>query len=154
MNRWLSSAAVTLAAVAMIGIAQPAAAAPPDSVGGSFEVAGICPFTVLVEIEGKAKTIERPDGSFIVTSPGLVATVTNTSTDASENWSISGSFHQSTLPNGDTFTKMTGRNLVTDPVAGFALISGDFSFTASPDGSIVVPLNGTGRIVDVCEALG
>ena len=77
MNRWLSSAAVTLAAVAMIGVAQPAAAAPPDSVGGSFEVAGICPFTVLVEIEGKAKTIERPDGSFILTSPGLVATVTD-----------------------------------------------------------------------------
>ena len=68
MNRWLSSAAVTLAAVAMIGVAHPAAAAPPDSVGGSFEVAGICPFTVLVEIEGKAKTIERPDGSWRVFS--------------------------------------------------------------------------------------
>ena len=102
---------------------------------------------------GKGKTIERPDGSFILTSPGLVATLTNTSTEASVTWSITGSFHQSTLPNGDTFTKMTGRNLVTDPVAGFALISGDFSFTAAPDGSIVVPLNGKGRIVDVCDAL-
>ena len=148
MNRWLSSAAVTLTAIAVVGVAQPAAAAPPDEVSGSFEVPGICPFTVLLEVEGKAKTIERPDGSFILTSPGFVATATNTSTEAFVTWSITGSFHQSTLPNGDTFTKMTGRNLVTDPVAGFALISGDFSFTAAPDGSIVVPLNGKGRIVD------
>ena len=154
MHRWLSSAVVTIAAVATIGVAQPAAAAPPDPVSGSFEVPGICPFTVLLEIEGKGKTIERPDGSFILTSPGLVATLTNTSTEASVTWSITGSFHQSTLPNGDTFTKMTGRNLVTDPVAGFALIAGDFSFVAAPDGSIVTPLNGNGRIVDVCEVLG
>ena len=96
----------------------------------------------------------RPDGTFILTSPGLVATVTNTSTDASVTWSITGSFRQTTLANGDTHTRMLGRNLVTDPVAGFALISGDFSFVAAPDGSIVEPLNGTGRIVDVCEVLG
>jgi hypothetical protein len=49
---------------------------------------------------------------------------------------------------------MTGRNLVWDELTGLVVISGDFSFEAAPDGSIPVHLNGTGRMIDVCEALG
>lgn len=152
MNRWMSPAALALVVAGLAG-AHSAAAAPPEPTEGSFEVAGICPFTVLLDVEGKAKTIERPDGSLILTSPGLMATLTNEESGASERWSITGSFHATTQPNGNTVTRSTGRSLLTDPLAGFVLVSGDFSFETAPDGSLVTPLSGTGHVVDVCEAL-
>jgi hypothetical protein len=37
--------------------------------------------------------------------------------------------------------------------ASSVIISGDYSFEAAPDGSIVVHLDGTGDMIDVCEAL-
>ena len=138
--------AVTAAAAA-------AGAAPPAPFGGTFEIDGYCSFTVVVEVDGKAGTIERPDGSFILTSPGLDATVTNEETGATERYSITGAFHQTVLPSGNTLTRTTGRSLLGDPEAGLVIASGDFSFESAPDGSVVVPLSGTGRLVDVCEVL-
>lgn len=152
MNRWSAPTALVLVAAGVCG-AQSAAAAPPEPTEGSFEVAGICPFTVLLEFEGKAKTIERPDGTLILTSPGLVATLTNEESGASKRWSITGAFHVTTQPDGNTVTRTTGRSLLTDPEAGFVVVSGDFSFETAPDGSLVTPLSGTGNTVDVCEAL-
>src|SRR5215203_1765934 len=40
-----------------------------------------CDFPLRFDVTGKTKTIELPDGSFIVTSPGLYATVTNVVTE-------------------------------------------------------------------------
>ena len=54
---------------------------------------------------------------------------------------------------GNVVTKATGRNFLTDPNAGVVVTSGNFSFTTGADGSNVVPLSGTGKIIDVCAAL-
>jgi hypothetical protein len=59
MNRWLSSAAVLVTAAALASAA-PAAAAPPDDGGGTVTADGLCPFTVTIDLTGKAKTIEHP----------------------------------------------------------------------------------------------
>ncbi len=126
----------------------------PDAVADAF--AGACgDFPVLVELDGKIKTTELPNGTTLSTGPGLKATITNTETGTSETFSITGAFRE--LPadeNGIVVTEVTGRNLLTDPEAGFVVASGNFSFAFDTDtGELVQPLSGEGRLIDVCEAL-
>ena len=86
----------------------------------------------------------------IVTSPKLFATITNLS-DPSKNvtLNITGAFHQSTQ-NGNAVTVVTGRNLLTDPDAGFVLAIGTFSFIFNGP-NLVQPLLGQGQLISVCN---
>ncbi len=140
-----------------MALAQGQGGAPQD-VEGSIDlepgaVFGHCEFPVRYEFSGKAKTIELPDGRFIFTSPGLTATLTNLESGERETVVITGAFHQTTLENGDVVTKVTGRNLLGDPEAGFVVAVGNFSFAFNAQGELVQPLAGEGRLIDVCELL-
>src|SRR4051794_36123480 len=98
-------------------------AVPPIDVSGStFDIPanaiapGECPFNVRVVLNGKQKSISLPGNRFIVTSPGLRATITNLSNPSkSITLNITGVTHQSTQ-NGNTVFVVTGRNLQGDPV--------------------------------------
>jgi hypothetical protein len=124
-------------------------------------VFGNCDFPVQLQYSGKGKQIELPDGSFIATAPGLKATLTNVENGNQETFSITGSFRVSTDPaTGDVKTVSRGRSLLGDPVAGFVIASGNYSFiindqgtTDAADDVLVQPLTGKGKLIDVCEAL-
>ncbi|HKZ79852.1 MAG TPA: hypothetical protein VJ124_16385 [Pyrinomonadaceae bacterium] len=133
-----------------------AAQGPPTDFHDAFEIAGICEFTVMVELNGKAKTIELNGERTIFTSPGLTATLTNLDDPASETTiGITGAFHQTIRGNGDTEFVVTGRNLLigVDPEAAFVLTIGTFSFTFDPAFNVVGPLTGNGQVINVCELL-
>jgi hypothetical protein len=134
----------------------------PEPVSDDFIVepgapGGSCDFPLRVEVSGKGKQITQPNGSLIFTSPGLFATVTNQTNGKQATFSISGTFHQSTNPeNGDVTTKVTGRNLLSDPDAGYVLLSGNFSFVFDAEGNLIQSFedtDGKGQVIDVCELL-
>ena len=58
-----------------------------------------------------------------------------------------------TLENGDVVTVATSRSILGDPVAGLVLAIGRFSFVFDASGTLVQPLQGTGRLVDIRELL-
>jgi hypothetical protein len=127
---------------------------PPVPVSGSFIVPGGsvpgCDFDVEVSSSGLAGKIDLPGNRFIFTAPQLTATLTNLQNGRSVTLSITGAFHQSTDQNGDIITVATGRNLLGDPVAGFVLAIGDFSFVFDSNGNLIQPLTGQGQLIDVC----
>ena len=123
----------------------------PGAEGGS------CDFPLRLDLSGKGKTITLPDGSRIIeTSPGLFVTVTNTVNGEQATFNISGTFHKTTAENGDVTTKVTGRNLLSDPDAGIVLLSGNFSFVFDAQGNLLQSFedtDGHGQVIDVCELL-
>ena len=138
--------------------AQPNGEAPGDASGtivvNPGDYPGSCDFPFSLDLSGKGKAIELPDGSLILTSPGLDVTVTNL--DNPENqatFNITGSVHQSTSENGDVVTVMTGRNFAIDPVAGTTVVIGRYSFVFDANGTLIQPQTGTGQRIDVCELL-
>ena len=132
----------------------------PKPVSADFTVqpsapGGSCDFPIRLQVSGKGKTITQPDGSLIFTSPGLDVTATNRQNGEQARFSITGTFFESTNPeNGDVTTVITGRNLLFDPDAGIVLLSGNFSFVFDAEGNLVQPLEGKGRLIDVCALLG
>jgi hypothetical protein len=50
-------------------------------------------------------------------------------------------------------TVVTGRNLLFDPFAGFVLAIGRFSYAFDAEGILIQPLEGIGRLIDICELL-
>ena len=114
---------------------------------------GTCSFPVLLETDGKGKTIELPNGTFLATSPGLNATLTNTETGAQETYNVTGSVRTLPVKDGIAVTELRGRNLTIDPQAGFVVVAGNYSFAFDEEGNLVQPLSGNGQLIDVCEAL-
>jgi len=115
---------------------------------------GACSFDVAFEPTGKEKRIELPNGTLLITSPGLDVTLTNTETGTSETYNVTGAVR--ILPRdeeGIQVTEVTGRNVMIDPLAGFVVTSGTFSFAFDAEGNLVQPLEGEGQQIDVCEAL-
>ena len=134
----------------------------PEPVSADFTVepgaeGGSCAFPLRVEVSGKGKMITQPNGSLIFTSPGLFATVTNQVNGKQATFNISGTFHETTNPvNGDVTTKVTGRNLLSDPDAGYVLLSGNFSFVFDKNGNLIQSFedtDGNGQVIDVCALL-
>ena len=157
-------AAVALLALSLAPVvqAQGSQGGAPFDAGFTLEIEandpdfpGACDFPVLIEVSGKGKTIELPNGSFILTSPGLDATVTNTLTGAQETYNVTGTVRpQPTNAEGNDVTELTGRNLTIDPEAGFVVAIGNFSFAFDAEtGELSQPLSGEGQLIDVCEAL-
>lgn len=123
---------------------------PPELIS---QYPGHCDFPMQIDLSGKGKTIELPDGGLILTSPGLDATITNLTNDKQATFNITGSVHHSTLENGDVQTVLTGRNLALDPEAGTVIAIGRYSFIFDKNGNLVQPLTGEGQLVDVCGLL-
>jgi hypothetical protein len=156
--------ASVLSAISCIVVLSPANAQktggrPPIRVSDSTDlpagaVFGECAFPVRLLSNGKAGTITLPGGRFIMTSPGLHATLTNLNDlGKSVTLNITGTFHQSTDVNGDTVTVVTGRNLLGDPDAGFVLAIGSFSFKFDAANNLVQPLAGHGQLTKVCPLI-
>jgi hypothetical protein len=117
---------------------------------------GSCDFPLQLDLSGKVKEITQPDGSRITTSPGLHVTATNVVTGEQATFSITGAAHVTTAENGDVTTKVTGRNLLSDPDAGIVLLSGNFSFVFDAQGNLLQSFedtDGHGQVIDVCELL-
>jgi hypothetical protein len=112
-------------------------------------------FPLEITLSGKMKTIELPDDSEILLSPGLKATLTNLDDPShSVTLNITGSFHQTTLQDGSIVTEYNGRNLLADDFIdnnqpGLVLAIGHF---VDNDGDLL-PVEGQGQIVDVIDLL-
>jgi len=134
----------------------------PEPVSADFTVVpgaegGSCAFPLHLDLSGKGKEITQPDGSLIITSPGLDVTATNEITGEQARFSITGTFFETTAENGDVTTVITGRNLLFDPDAGIVLLSGNFSFVFDAEGNLIKsfedPPAGNGQVIDVCALL-
>jgi len=134
----------------------------PEDVEGTFIVepgdpGGSCAFRLQLDLSGKGKEITQPDGSLIITSPGLDVTATNLQNGEQARFSITGTFFETTNPeNGDVTTVITGRNLLFDPDAGIVLLSGNFSFVFDAEGNLIQSFedtDGKGQVIDVCALL-
>jgi hypothetical protein len=145
-----------IVAVPMVS-AQSNGGAPQDASGtivvNPGDYPGSCEFPFSLDLSGKGKTIELPDGSLILTSAGLDVTITNLDNDKQASFNITGSVHQSTLENGDVKTVLTGRNFAIDPVAGTVVTIGRFSYVFDAEGNLVQPQMGNGQRIDVCALL-
>jgi hypothetical protein len=137
-----------------------AAQSPPFPVSVSFVqpanavAPGECAFDVNVAFSGKAKTLTLPGGRFILTAPGFNVTLTNLSDSTkSVALNITGAVHQSTQGNGNLVSRVTGRNLVGDPVAGFVLSIGNFSIIFDANGNVIQPFRGDGQLISLCKLI-
>lgn len=130
-----------------------AAQGRPTEISGEFADPGVCEFPLRIEFSGKAKEIVLGAGRTIFTSPRLFTTITNLENQNQETFSITGAFHQTELANGNVVTVVTGRNLLFDPFAGFVLAIGRFSYAFDAEGFLIQPLEGIGRLIDICELL-
>lgn len=155
------SVALAVVGLAAMGMPAQAGAAPPEPIDVTFAfpdpVAGfnsICSFPLTIDIEGKTKTITKPDGTVITTAPGQTATVTNLATGETLDLKIPGT--GLTLTNGQFVFR--GANLIIrstvfgDNVNGLLFATGRYVFNpAAPEGT--PRLTGNGRLTDICAAL-
>ena len=148
----------TALALAVSFVLPKASSAEPPGPGDiTFEAPDVCDFPVLVEITGKTKTIFL-DGSQLIISPGLRATLTNLEEpDNQVSFGITGPIRQRELENGVLLVVGRGRNLLLDPGGGTFLTIGRVVYTLTPT---AVPgvfditiLESTGPVIDVCALL-
>jgi hypothetical protein len=151
----LTMAAPTVLARSVNGTAPKPVSA--DFTVDAFAEGGSCAFPLHLDLSGKGKLITQPDGSRIITSPGLDVTATNTLNGEQARFSITGTFFETTAENGDVTTVITGRNLLFDPDAGIVLLSGKFSFVFDAEGNLIKsfedPPAGNGQVINVCALL-
>jgi hypothetical protein len=129
---------------------------PPTDVHDIFP-ADLCPgFQILVELTGKAKTIELPGDRALIISPGFTSTMTNLENQKQVTIEITGAVHFTTLENGNLEIVWTGRNALMNPIIpgpGLFLSIGRFSAVFDQEFNLVEPLQGSGQLIDVCELL-
>lgn len=150
--------ALTMAAPTVLARSVNGVPPGPSLSSGTFTVeanaqGGSCTFPLQLEVSGKGKTITQPDGSRIVTSPGLDVTATNLQNGEQARFSIAGTFFETTAENRDVTTVITGRNLLFDPDRGIVLLSGNFSFVFDAEGNLIQAFEGKGKVTDVCALL-
>src|SRR5215207_520623 len=102
-----------------------------------------CDFPTRFDVTGKTKTIEQPDGSWIVTSPGFYVTVTNLVTLEALTFNATGSTYATPRPDGSGIVDyvITGRNVALDPFGVF-LNKGRFTYSLlldepTPQGNLI-----------------
>jgi hypothetical protein len=145
----------TLVLAAAVWAPAPAGAqqSPPSPADASIFFPGdtfdfrICPsFDVRIDVQGKQGILALPDGTTIVTSPALKATVTNLATGEQVDLNITGTTQISA--SGDQV--FLGSNLVLravrfgDTTNTLAYVKGRFTFP---------PFSGVGTLTDICVLL-
>jgi len=131
----------------------------PEDVSGTIppeivdDYPGACNFPLQLDLSGKAKAINLPDGGVILTSPGLDITLTNKNNGEQATFNITGASHTRPLENGNVETVMTGRNFAIDPVVGTTVVIGRYTFVFDAEGNLVQHQMGDGQRIDVCELL-
>ena len=126
-------------------------AGAPEPIDVSF-VLDACGFDVLVEITGKEKFIEHPNGRLVITAPGESVTMTNLANDKQATEDITGTIRVAVLENGDAELNLTGRSFF-ERENGLVITVGNWNTTIDLGGNEVVPLHGTGRLIDACALL-
>ena len=162
----LTMAAPTVSAQSKNGVAPGDASGTLNIEPGDPAWPGTCTFPLQLDLSGKGKLIEHPNGvglTSISTSPGLDVTITNLANQENQaTFNITGSIVTSTNPETGEVTQLfRGRNLIFDAQAGTVIAIGNFSFVSIPagppgvEGDIVVqPLTSTGgQLIDVCALL-
>lgn len=152
--------AVVINSILALGVAAPmttVAQEPPSQVDSEFDLVGVCPFTVHFVVKGKSKTIANlPGNRTIFTSPALYATLWNVNKpERKETFSITGSFHQTILENGDVLTEARGRNILYEFEPGYFLhlAIGNFYYVFDSEGNLKQSLTGEGQRIDLCKLL-
>lgn len=127
---------------------------PPTDVSPTpIDLPGVCAFPVQLLLTGKGKQINLPGNRVIFTSPGLKVTVINLNNSKQTDFVITGALKNQVNPDGSVTTTATGRNLLSDPIAGFVVSSGVFNFTFDATGNLTQPLNGNGQLTEVCPII-
>lgn len=161
MNRRLIPAVIVAGLVATAGPVAAANAAPPTDVSGSGTLQNFCTFDVAYTLTGSTKTITKPDGQRIITSPGQRVTLSANGNTVS--YVITGTrFERDVVVDGETITevRVEGRNILTNPIGttetpGLFLVVGNFDYALDANGAEVrgFDVNDPGQVTDVCEAL-
>lgn len=127
----------------------------PIAVESDQVLSGLCAFDIRLQSSGKAKmlVVGNATSMMLFTSPALEATLTNLSSQRQVTLAITGAFHVTTDSDGNSVYVVTGRNLLADPLAGFVLAEGVFSFTLDASGNLVKPLSGKGQKTNICTLL-
>lgn len=112
-------------------------------------------FDIRLEATGKTDVLlaGKNGGTTLITAPGQVVRVTNLANQKQVTFSATGVFHQTVSAHGDSVWVATGRNVLGDPVAGFVLAEGDWTWTKNASGELIAPLSGTGRLTDICALI-
>ncbi|MFN7932283.1 MAG: hypothetical protein U0R19_03100 [Bryobacteraceae bacterium] len=152
--------ALIVVAMAFPGALSAQNGTPPQNVTVSWDIYpgaefGSCTFPINLSAEGKSKTIVIPGGKLILTSPGLVAVVTNLNDPSKKTTiTITGSFHVSPTADGGQYFTGTGRNFLTDPLAGVVVAIGNVSWAVDATGKLTQPLKlQGGHLINICELL-
>jgi hypothetical protein len=115
---------------------------------GPFTIDIVCPFTVTIAFSGKAGEVDRPDGSVLLTSPGLFVTFTNTA-DPSKSVTLNISGTELMQPSG--LSTFDGRSVIAAP-DGLQLIVGTFNATSDDNGYDLIQ-SGRGTETPVCPMI-
>ncbi|WP_394252747.1 hypothetical protein [Arthrobacter pityocampae] len=161
MKNRLIPAVLIAAFVASAGPVATASAAPPTDAGGSGTLSGFCSFDVGYTVTGKSKTITKPSGERIITSPGQKVTLSANGTTVS--YVITGSRRETDVTVGGeviTEVQVKGRNILVNPIAtsenpGLFLVVGNFNYALDANGVEVRTFNvdGPGQVTDICQVL-
>jgi hypothetical protein len=156
---------IVILATLLLGLiagAGPAAAAPVQPVAFEFTTTSgdVCDFPVHVVATGKGKEIDLPGDATILPAPGLTVTFTNTITEKSVSYVITGATHNRTLTNGNVVSTVTGLNTFVNSIEfqhttlpGIFLVAGTYTFELDSEGHEVQVFSGTGPVTDVCALL-
>jgi len=112
-----------------------------------------CSFPVEVDFAGKIKDFELPGGRFVLSAPGLSATVINLNDPSRQvTVGVTGQLKVFGQPDGGVIVIGTGRNILTDAVYGLTLVIGHVSFAFDSDGNLTQGLTlQAGQTVSLCS---
>lgn len=171
MNRRLIPALLVAGLVVAAGPVAAANAASPRSANGEAPedvkdggtLTGYCAdFDVDYVLTGKTKTITKPDGQRIITSPGQRITL-SVQGGKSVSYVITGTrFERDVVVKGKKITEyeVKGRNILLNlqegtETPGLFLVTGNFDYALDADFVEVRGFNpeGKGKVTDICKAL-
>jgi hypothetical protein len=112
-----------------------------------------CGFDVLVQYDGKIKTLNLPGGRVIQIFPQFTATFVNGATGAAVTLNATGVLHVNPLPDGNVELVFTGNNFTVQNDAVFQWLRGRFTVVLDAQGQEVRGFDGVGDRVDVCALL-
>jgi hypothetical protein len=159
MRRPRVLAVLGLGALTMLVMAAGANADPnPDSgripveIPPDITVTDVCPFPVAIHVDiNQEFSKEHKNGVTIITGR-LVVTITNTDTDQSVAYNISGPVHI-TPQDGLETQVFLGRSLLFTPDIGMLVTSGRAVTTFNPETGEFTLVSHQGHAEDVCAAL-
>lgn len=121
---------------------------------GAVVYSNLCDFDVTISISGGGKTIDLPGGRAMTASLGLHFTMINNKYPSRKvSYNITGTVSQIVMQDGSSLAVSSGRSLFYDPTAGLLLAIGNFSWGFDAKGNPVQPLEGDGKLIELCALI-